>query len=428
MTEDTLPSPKEMLIRAQGLPWPPTTTILGTTLEPTKMATKKDEPIQTPLTNFGKNPGLVPLNSVKPEQVDWLWDGHIPLGKITIFDGDPGNGKSTLSLDLTARVSKGAVMPDGTHGKNGGAVIITGEDGLADTIVPRLNAGQADLSKIVALQGVPDDTGQLRPPTVADIGSIEAACKNVDARLVIIDPIMAHLPGSVNSFRDQDIRRVLTPLARMAEEIGVAVIIIRHLNKSGGSQAIYRGGGSIGIIGATRTAFIVAKDPEDEDKRIFAPIKNNLAQMPPSLSFSLESTKNGVARIIWHGVSDHKADALLAIPSSPKKQPALNEAKDFLWNALTDGPIEARTLQQEARADGIADKTLFRAKKALNIKAQKAGFNRGWVWTLPEDGQATPKMVIKKHDHLQSSLATFGGQDSPRRNTVIEVQEVFDEI
>ena len=151
-------------------------------------------------------------------------------------------------------------MPDGSHGVSGGAVLITLEDGLADTIVPRLKAADADLSRIAALQAVHDSEGKPHFPTVRDIEAIKQACEKVQAKIVVIDPIMAHLDGKVNSWRDQDIRGALTPLCKLADEIGVAVIVVRHLNKASGGQAIYRGGGSIGIIGAARCAYLVAKD------------------------------------------------------------------------------------------------------------------------------------------------------------------------
>ncbi|MDE2058745.1 MAG: AAA family ATPase [candidate division NC10 bacterium] len=206
---------------------------------------------------------IIRLADVQPEPVTWLWPGRVPLGKLTVLDGDPGLGKSTLAFDLAARVSNGSLMPDGSPSLPGGAVILTLEDGLADTVVPRLTVAGADLAKIVALQGVKGADGKLRVPTVEDIAALTCACQQVAAKIVLIDPLMAYLPSQRNSWRDQDVRQALAPLAKMAEENGVAVLVIRHLNKSGGSQSIYRGGGSIGIVGAARMALLVAKDPEN---------------------------------------------------------------------------------------------------------------------------------------------------------------------
>jgi hypothetical protein len=288
--------------------------------------------------------------------------------------------------------------------------------GLADTIVPRLEAMGADTGKIASLQVVKDSEGKPRIPTVEDVEAISRACQKVKAKILIIDPIMAHLSGKTNSWRDQDVRQALSPIAKMAERLGVAVLIVRHLNKSGGSQSIYRGGGSIGIIGAARCAFLVAKDPDDENKRVLAGIKNNWAPMPTSMSFHIEGVGNG-SKIIWGGESKHGADTLLSIPSSPEERGALDEARDFLSDQLSDGPVESKTILKNARAVGIADKTLHRAKKALGVSAEKQGYLGGWVWVLNiEDGQEPPKVVTKNDDHLRPPLAAFDktdGQNSP---------------
>ena len=262
---------------------------------------------------------IVCLDTVTAEKVNWLWSGYIPLGKLTLLDGDPGLGKSLFALDITARISTGQPMPDGSPALHGGVVLMSLEDGLADTIVPRLEVAGADKSKIVALQGVKDLEGKFRFPTVEDIEAIGNACKKVDAKLVAIDPLMGYMGGCVNSWRDQDVRRALSPLAKMAEEIGVAVVIVRHLNKTSSSNSIYRGGGSIGIIGAARSALLIAKDPENENRRILAGIKSNLAPLPSSLSYMIENI-DGIPKIVWGGVSSHTADALLAIPSSPEEK------------------------------------------------------------------------------------------------------------
>jgi hypothetical protein len=311
-------------------------------------------------------------------------------------------------------------MQNGSPGVSGGAVLLNLEDGLADTIAPRLEAAGADLSRIASLQAVHDEDGKPRFPTVKDIVDIRGACEKVQAKIVIIDPLMAHLDGRVNSWRDQDIRGALTALARMAEDTGVAVIIVRHLNKSSGGQAIYRGGGSIGIIGAARCAYLVAKDPEDESRRVFANFKNNLAREAPSLSFSVEGT-DGASRIVWGGISNHGAEALLAIPSSPEERTALDEAKTFLMDLLASGPVEAKRVQKEAKAAGIADATLRRAKKALGVRVEKHEFQGAWVWALPaKDAQDSPKMLIKNDEHLWGEMSTF---EEKKPVTVLEVLE-----
>lgn len=225
------------------------------------------------------------LSDVTPSAMRWLWPGRVPFGKVTVLDGDPGLGKSLLSLDLAARTSTARPMPDGAFSDlsdPAGVVILSAEDDLSDTIRPRLEAAGADLSRIVALTAA-HDTADTRLPMLSDLDAIRQAIVQVSAKLLIVDPLMAYLPGKVDSHRDQDIRRSLAPLASLAAETGVAVLVIRHLNKTEGKNALYRGGGSIGIIGAARSGLLVAKDPDDPDgeRRILVPTKSNLAKLPP---------------------------------------------------------------------------------------------------------------------------------------------------
>jgi hypothetical protein len=217
----------------------------------------------------------VPLALVEETALRWLWPGRIPLGTITLLDGDPGLGKSLLALDLVARVTRGAAMPDGgdtlagaVEGVvDGGAVLLSAEDDLAATVRPRLDAAGADLQRVLAVQtvltydtamGQEVERGFALP---GDVPLLVAAIGEVDAKLVVIDPLMAYLDGRVNSWRDQDVRAALAPLARLAERTGVAVVILRHLTKGGSTNALYRGGGSIGIIGAARSGLLVARAP-----------------------------------------------------------------------------------------------------------------------------------------------------------------------
>lgn len=226
---------------------------------------KSEQPASGTLT-------LTRISDVKTQPIKWLWRGRIPLGKVTVFDGDPGLGKSLLSADLAARVSCNRPMPDGSKSDlagPAGVVLLSAEDDPSDTIRPRLEVVGADLERIVLLQGVKENDEE-RMPSLADIALLKQAIATADAKLVVIDPLMAYLLGDVNSYKDQDIRRALAPLAALAAELNVAIVVIRHLNKSSSSNPLYRGGGSIGIIGAARSGLLVAKDPEDEDRRILA--------------------------------------------------------------------------------------------------------------------------------------------------------------
>jgi len=334
------------------------------------------------------SPILVELESVTSERVRWLWPGRIPLGKVTVVDGDPGLGKSTLLLDLAARVSTGRPMPDGAPGVHGGVVLLSAEDGLADTIRPRLEAAGADLSLIVAFQGVRQrDGGERLPELPSDLPALKAAMEKVGAVLVVVDPVMAFLGGEVNAHRDQDVRRALAPLARIAERTGAAIVVLRHLNKSLGSSAIYRGGGSIGIVGAARSALLVAKDPDDEERRVLAPVKSNLCATPGSLAFRVVGAENGAAAIDWQGISGHSATALLATPADGPERNSADEARDFLRDFLRGGARTAKEANRAARGAGISKHRLERARQSLGIRPQRQGFGPGaqYLWELPSD-------------------------------------------
>jgi hypothetical protein len=254
------------------------------------------------------------LDSVKPERIAWLWQGRIPLGKLTLIDGDPGTGKSALATDLAARASTGRPFPDGSPCERGGVVLLSAEDGLADTIRPRLEAAGADLGRVLSLATVSDSEGERLLSIPEDIDIIRRGIERVDARLVVVDPLMAFLSGDVNSHRDQDVRKALAPLAKLAEETGAAIVVVRHLNKTTGGSPLYRGGGSIGIVGQARSALLVAKHPEDDQRRVLAPVKSNLAAPAPSLVYALREATNGAVRVEWKGATSLDANTLLAAP------------------------------------------------------------------------------------------------------------------
>jgi hypothetical protein len=260
------------------------------------------------------------LSDVEPERVSWLWPGRIPLGKLVTVDGDPGLGKSTLSTDIGARTTTGTDWPDGSPcGHPGAVLVMSAEDGLADTVRPRFDAAGADVAKVYAIEGVPiiteDGTRVLRPPTMADVVGLEEAITQTGARLLIIDVVMAYLPTGVDAHKDQDIRRVLAALSALADKTSCTVLMLRHLNKASGRDPLYRGGGSIGIVGAARAGLLVARDPEDEDLRILASVKSNLGPAAGSLSYRLvDAPQHGCARIEWEGTSNHTAHTVLAEP------------------------------------------------------------------------------------------------------------------
>jgi hypothetical protein len=346
------------------------------------------------VSTFGKNAederrGLVSLETVQPEEIQWLWTSRLAFGKLSLLEGDPGLGKSTMLLDIAARITTGSPMPlEHEPCEKGSVLLLSAEDGLADTIVPRLVAAGADLSRVKARVITPDPQGDRLPELNRDLAMLRSDIGIWGVKLVIIDPVVAYLGDTVHSSRDQEVRRVLAPLAMLAEDTMAAMVMVRHLNKDGSASPLYRGGGSIAFIAASRTAFLVAKDTDDdtETRRILACQKNNLAPPVPALAYRLLTHENGSGYVVWEGESHHTAASLLAQPQDPSEKPALNEACEFLKSELAEGCVQAKTIKDEARKAGISEATLRRAKDIVGVKIRKMNFKPSyWVWELPDE-------------------------------------------
>ncbi len=325
---------------------------------------------------------LTRASSVVPVPVQWLAHGYLAEGKLTVLDGDPGLGKSTLAIDWAAKVSRGLPLFDGgASSRPRGVVLISDEDDRADTIRPRLEAAGADLERVGLLHFERVDGEELLPEFPRDGDALSAIVDAIDAALVIIDPLMLYLGAEINANRDSEIRRALGPIIRAAQRCRAAVLVLRHHTKGGGTNALYRGGGSIGIVGAARIGLMVARDTKtDPDGRtcVLACFKNNLAPFPPAMAYELESAPGTqVARIRWLGITQRTADSLL----DTEERSAREEAADFLRATLARGPQPVKLIQREARDAGIASRTLERAKADLGVRAvQTSG---GWEWNLP---------------------------------------------
>jgi hypothetical protein len=332
------------------------------------------------------------LSEVKPQRVSWLWPGRIPFGKLTILDGDPGLGKSTLMLDLAARLSTGRELPGGAKHDPAGTIILMVEDGLADTVVPRLQNAGADLSRIISLDMVLDEEGNNQLPSlpscIPDLANLVAP---VEAKLIIVDPIMSYLGEKTSSKDDQSVRRALTPLASFADQTGIAVVVLRHFNKASKLDVIYRGQGSIGFIGIARSGLVVGHDPDDPSRNVLASSKSNLGPIPPSLAYRLVNCENDAARVDWEGVSYHTAQTITDQPQDEEGRTALDEAVDFLRDRLANGRTLSTAVQKSAREAGLAWDTVRRAQRKLRIVPKKAQEQDGqWTWALPDEVVETP--------------------------------------
>jgi AAA domain len=328
-------------------------------------------------------------SEIEAEPIEWLWRERIAVRKLTIIDGDPGTGKSTLTIDLAARVSTGRPFPDGGECRLGKAILVTAEDGPADTIRPRLEAAGADLSRVVVMSPAlsAGSGGILELPK--DVARLEETVMRVRATLMVLDPFSAFLGGDVDSYKDQDIRKVTTILAALAENCSCAVILIRHLGKSEKSSVLYRGLGSIGAIAAARSAFVVASDPtdsSDSERRVFCPTKSNLSRLPSALGFKLiADSERQVARVDWLAEPvPITADELLA-GSDLKQERGLAHAVKLLTEQLAEGPKPTVEIDRAAEAAHISQRTLQRARSSMGIQSEKlsGALNNGWFLALP---------------------------------------------
>lgn len=243
----------------------------------------------------GLQPVLTTLGSVEPSPVEWLWFNRIPLGKLTLLVGDPGQGKSFLSIYMAAQVTQGNSWPDiGNPNLKGSVIMITAEDGIADTVRIRADAAGADVQKIIILEGVKTEKGEFDFFNLINyLPALEKAIQETkDVRLVTIDPITSYL-GTIDSHKNSAVRATLLPLAQLAENYKVAVVAISHLNKNTALQAIYRTMGSLAFIAAARAVWAVSRDEADESKsrRFLTPVKTNLSINPTSLAFSIVDTR-----------------------------------------------------------------------------------------------------------------------------------------
>lgn len=354
-----------------------------------------------------RTPITVRISDVQREEVSWLWNHRIPRGKLTIIEGDPGEGKSFLSQAIATATTRGCGLPGEEQQREPENVLImSAEDGLADTIRPRLEDMGADISRVVALRGLTDEEGQERCLTLADLDVIEKAIIEHRPALVIVDPIIAYMAGK-DTHKANEVRGLLAPLAALAEKYKCAILAIRHLNKSA-TKAAYRGQGSVDFLAACRSAFLAGEDPENPGQKVFCHIKANLGPKTPSLTYTIND-----GRFLWGEESALTAEQILAVPVEAGERSRLDEAKGFLQDILTSGPVASSEVEKEAKRAGIAPTTLKRAKTALGVKARKASFGGGWIWDLPdrrrpsnhEDAQTKGMSAFGENEHLRAKEA-----------------------
>lgn len=331
---------------------------------------------------------IVQANTIKPKVVEWLWPNRIPLGKLTTFAGVGGLGKTFCLLDIAARISRGSEWPHsgGEIATPGQTLFVSGEDDPDDTLVPRLEGMQADLSKIWFLRSEVADVF-----TLNDLVTLENAIQQAGAevRFIAIDPPTCFL-GGVDDHRNSELRGLLSPLKSFAAKHNVAIVFNTHLNKGGGQvDAMMRVMGSVAWVNAVRAAHLFARDPDDDSKRIFACMKNNLGPETKALAYCIK-VADQKPMIEWLGEVDTTADDAVMHKSKSQK----DSAKDWLIDRFKEKlEWNSKDLFETARHAGIADKTLYRARDELKESGdlppcRKAIMPNGdtvWTWWVPAD-------------------------------------------
>ena len=328
--------------------------------------------------------GFVWINDVQFKPIMWLWDGYIPKGGIVLIEGNPGEGKSHLTSFLAACVSAGNPLPDGVEIEPRTVIIVNGEDPAGIQAI-RIQAAGGDLKRVLLWPDPEAAYKAFHLPQGIDVLKKLATKHNVG--LIVIDPLNAHLDPKLKIYNDQDMKLVLQQLNKLAQDLNIPIIAVRHLKKAQMGSAIVSGLGSIGIIGSARAAFIVGPDPDGSGDKILACSKMNFGPKPTSLRFQIVSatvkSDDGedipTSKIEWLGESSYTADDLCK-PDKASLSTAVAEAVEFLKELLADGGLLPKLVFDEAEEAGISEATVKRAKKPAGVKSTKTA--SGWLWEL----------------------------------------------
>jgi hypothetical protein len=361
---------------------------------------------------------------VRREQVEWLMPGRVPLRMVTVLAGFGGLGKSQWTALLAAE-------------NPGPTLIATAEDSPSTTVRPRLEAVNADLDR-VSFVSIQSDDGYDDGLTIPDdIDTLSELIGYTGASLLVVDPLVAHLPGEIDSHKDQSVRRALAPLYRLAEEHGCAVVAVMHLNKSQGLAPLARLSGSGAFGNLARSVLLLDRDPDDPDneqgmRRVLAHTKANVAREAPSLLYEIEpillpasdeQPEVETSRLRLLGESPHSSRSLLTTANEEERL-ARDDAKDFLRAELEDGERHpAEDLFKAGRRVGISDRTLQRARKDIGAQTEKAGFGRGWEWWLPK-APSLPGKPAFLHEGASHQVLAPSGENGLDEDALTELGTV----
>ena len=336
---------------------------------------------------------------VRTKELHWLWRGYIPLGKVSILEGDPNLGKSLLAADLASRVTTTGAMPDGTQGITGEVEMWCAEDDLEDTVRPRLEAAGCNLNRIRY-----SNDFELMPLR-------NRLAMHPQTRLLIVDPFSALMMFHRKQANEEnEVRDVLQPYIVLAQQKEIAVLFVRHWNKSDAGKAIYKGSGSIAISAAARSTMMVAPYPSDEEIKILASVKSNLAQRPFSLKYIIQhSHSSGHPAIEWLGPSTLSADDLT---DQGQRLTKVNLAASYIEGLLAHGEIPSQRFDEIMKAKGFALRTVERARRDANVRA----FQRDREWFVALANEADELAKTQTASSPDSHAAQTDSDRQPARS------------
>lgn len=394
-----------------------------------------------PAGDYARDVNLIRASDVTPEAIAWLWNGWLAAGKMHVFGGAPGTGKTTISMGLAAIVTTGGRWPDGTRSIAGNVVIWSGEDDPADTLIPRLALSGADLSRVYFIADIREGNERRSFDPARDMEPLRRKLAEIGGvKLLIVDPVVSAIAG--DSHKNAEVRRGLQPLVDLAGAMRCALLGITHFSKgTGGRDPVERLTGSLAFGALARVVLVAAKHQEEGDDgrtvRLFCRAKSNIGPDDGGFEYDLHQaelkTHPGIfaSSVQWGEAVEGAARELLATADSTGDDGeggTLVDAKRFLADLLADGPLATKTIKADADGAGYSWATIRRAQKALGVEPAKEGMKGGWVWRMPMQDAAkaileNAKMLKNVEDVQQIEVSTFGKiEHLPDVSDMVEVE------
>jgi putative DNA primase/helicase len=394
-----------------------------------------------PAGEYARDVSLIRASDVTPEAIAWLWDGWLAAGKMHVFGGAPGTGKTTIAMALAATVTTGGRWPDGTRSIAGNVVIWSGEDDPADTLIPRLALSGADLSRVYFIADIREGNERRSFDPARDMEPLRRKLAEIGGvKLLIVDPVVSAIAG--DSHKNAEVRRGLQPLVDLAGSMRCALLGITHFSKgTSGRDPVERLTGSLAFGALARVVLVAAKHQEEGEDgrtvRLFCRAKSNIGPDDGGFEYDLHQaelkTHPGIfaSSVLWGEAVEGAARELLATADATGDDGeggTLADVKRFLADLLADGPLPTKTIKADAGGAGYSWATIRRAQKALGIEPVKEGMKAGWVWRMPGQEAAkaileNAKMLKNAEDAQQKEVSTFGEIEHLQQNPgAVEVE------